>query len=890
MRQLIGREREQREVADRLRERRLVTLIGPAGVGKTALARSVAERVGSTFQFGAHHVDLTRVDSPAAVADAIASQLGASSFEALLAAPSDRPALLVVDNCEHVIDAAADSISRLLAACASPTVLATSRSPLGTDDESLVALAPLGLSAPGRPGHDCDAVRLLLERVRDAGGEVDDDDPAVAELSRRLDGLPLALELAAALTRLMRPAEILDRLAEGIDVLDRPRFRGDDRHRSLATTIEWSFRLLPTDVAAMLDRLGLVAGPFTADLALAVAADVGIAPADAPDALSLLVDASLVTVEPTGDTTRFRVFETVRSCAVHHLAARSELEPARDRMADHVVRAAVALLDDGGRRWDRTTFARLHALYDAMAATLRWCLDHDEEPTRATLLGSVLWGVVHQGHTVEIADLTSAVIERWPDPSRRAAPDVAATCATARYLLGDHDGAIDLAERTLPWAEGGLAAPVTLRRAIGYASSARGDDDAALTAFEDAAAIARQRGLLALALEADVTRAQLLARHDPVAARGIAAAAEREAAAAGSVVNEVWARTVGALVALHLDPVAGRPLVVGALDAARRLDYPAAMSVGLRSLAWSSTRDGDHVTAATALLELIDQLLLRGGVAELRGALSSTADLLAAVGDGTWTTALATARSLPSDGLTGCELDPLVPGPPPPDAPVVSRRDAVVLARRGLRRILDGADLHVASAVATPASSTTARFVVHGRIVHVEFAGRHLDLPASKGTADLARLLATPDREVHCLELAGAAVDQSSAGGAIDETARRAYEARIRELQDDLDEADAHHDVARSERVAAELDALVAHLASSLGLGGRARPAGANAERARSAVTQRVRATIRRLQRDHPELGRHLAASIRTGTFCAYRPEHPVDWDLRPSDPDPVER
>jgi hypothetical protein len=162
----------------------------------------------------------------------------------------------------------------------------------------------------------------------------------------------------------------------------------------------------------------------------------------------------------------------------------------------------------------------------------------------------------------------------------------------------------------------------------------------------------------------------------------------------------------------------------------------------------------------------------------------------------------------------------------------------------------------------------------------VEFAGRPVHLKASKGLTDLARLLSTPGREVHCLELMGAGVEQSSSGDVLDATARRRYEQRIRDLQAEIDSADADNDFLRADRARVELDALVDHVTAALGLGGRSRRSGDSTERARSAVTQRVRSTIRRLADVHPELGRHLEMSVVTGIYCAYRPEHPVDWQV----------
>ena len=295
---LIGRDAELGEVIDRLRVRRLVTLIGPGGIGKTTLAHAVAARGRRQFDLGARASTSPVSTRPDAVAGAIAGQLGFCSFEDLLASPSDRPVLLVVDNCEHVTAAAADAIADLLGACQSPSVLATSRSPLDLPDESLVVLGPLGVPDANAADTDSDSVRLFLERVRDAGASIRDEQLAsVVALCRHLDGVPLAIELAAARTRTMTPAEILAHLGAGVDVLTRPRFRGDPRHRSLAATIDWSYRLLPDHVAPCSTGSACCAGPFTAELACSLGADVGLEPAATAEALQLLVDSSLVAVE-----------------------------------------------------------------------------------------------------------------------------------------------------------------------------------------------------------------------------------------------------------------------------------------------------------------------------------------------------------------------------------------------------------------------------------------------------------------------------------------------------------------------------------------------------------------------------------------------------------------
>jgi hypothetical protein len=216
---------------------------------------------------------------------------------------------------------------------------------------------------------------------------------------------------------------------------------------------------------------------------------------------------------------------------------------------------------------------------------------------------------------------------------------------------------------------------------------------------------------------------------------------------------------------------------------------------------------------------------------------------------------------------------------PAHDAVPLRRRDAITLALNELRSYLaaepeaDAADQPTADVVAAE-----ARFVNGGDFWDVTFAGETVRVRSSKGMTDLGRLLSSPGREIHCLELIGAGVEQSSTGEVLDQEARRSYEQRIRDLQEDVDAAEADNDYARAERAQAELDSIVEHLTAALGLGGRSRRQGSTTERARSAVTQRIRSTVQRLGAVHPTLGRHLEVSVVTGTYCVYRPEHPVNW------------
>jgi hypothetical protein len=180
-------------------------------------------------------------------------------------------------------------------------------------------------------------------------------------------------------------------------------------------------------------------------------------------------------------------------------------------------------------------------------------------------------------------------------------------------------------------------------------------------------------------------------------------------------------------------------------------------------------------------------------------------------------------------------------------------------------------------ATGAPSAAALAR---EGVTWAVSYAGRTVRLPDSKGLRDIAVLLTRPAQDVHCLELMGGGDVGSGPGPALDQQARRAYEHRIRELQADADEARVANDPIRAERAEAELDALVQQLAEAFGLSGRSRATGSASERARSAVGWRIRAALRRVGEMHPELGRHLKNAIRTGTWCSYRPETAVEWDV----------
>lgn len=880
---LFGRAAELEELDGRLRSGRLVTVIGPGGVGKTTLATEAVTRAADRFPLGSRAVDLTRVDDAGAVPGALAAQLGFDSFQALLDAPGDRQVLLLVDNCEHLLEAAADTIGRILEVCAQPTVLATSRSPLDLPGESVVALAPLPVPAVGTPHPEAaPAVELFLVRAREAGVRIDGADlDAVVDLCARLDGLPLALEIAAARARTMTPTEIAARLRRGDDVLARQRFRGAARHRSVAETIRWSYDLLGAPARGLLEHLAVFAGPFDARTARLVA---GLDDDERrfDDLLDELVHASFVVADTSGPSSRYRLLESVRRFALERLEAHGGRDAAFGRLADHALQRARVTLRDSTSTWRPELVSEMMRSYDDLAEALRWCNRHDADAQRSWRLLAAMWSVVHQGRADDVVIVGRQTLDRWPFDGSELGGAAVATLATAEYVTGDPDRAIALAESTLSTLDRPALAAVTLRRVLGQSRRAIGDGPGALEAFRAGAEIARQLDMPAMAIELDVAHAVVSSDDGPVeeAVTALRASVD-ESIRIGSIMSEAWSRSCLGWIVLRLGAETAQHEINRALELSLRIDYPIGVAVNLRSRAYGQIALDDLDAARATVGALLDDLAERGAFSNARLVLDVAAVLAHRVGDERWAVLASTAASLPTATLVGAgrELMPL----PAPAIPPLSRREGIATVVRFLGAGRAGPALPAVESGSPPAPTTSPSLVERGAVWDVAYRGREVTVRASKGLADLAVLVASPGREHHCLDLTGAGVQESSTGEVIDAEARRAYEQRIRDLQEDIDDAESSNDVGRAERAQAQLDALVDHLTAAIGRGGRTRRASATAERARTAVTQRLRATMRQIGELHPELGRHLRASVRTGLYCSYEPPEATAWEIRRS-------
>jgi len=869
---LVGRDAELAAVRALLAEGPVVTLTGVGGVGKTALALAAAP--------GAAVCELAAVGAQGAVAAAVADPLGFASLDAAAVGLAETERLVVLDNCEHVLDAAADAVERLTGACPGLRVLATSREPLDVPGERVLRLAPLALPEGDGPGElrASPAVALLLARARAAGVEIGLDDattaPALGALCRRLDGLPLAIELAAARTRSLTPAEILAHLEDRLDLLARPRRRGPARHHSLEAAIGWSHDRLPADTRRFFDRLGVFAGRFPAEAALAVAGEPGDGPVAAADRLDQLVAQSLLTVRSEDGRSWYGLLETLRAFARGQLAEHDELAAAQNRWVDAMADLTGPSLRYGNGAPAREPWATIHAAQPDLHEAARFCLRHDDRADRAVALLRPLWVTVHSGGAEPVAALGAAVLARWPDqaPADRAA--MAAVTAFAHLARGDDESAAELARSALAVA-GDPLTDWLVRRTLLACELGAGRAEHALRWADEAVAAAR--GMPGLAAEVTALRAVVLAalgRSEEAAAQ--ARAAEADAAALGATTLQAWAGLVAASLLALRDPAAARVALEGLVRRCRDATYPLGEGVADRALGAIALVRGEHRTAAEEFGRSLDVFVRIGHTVQLRVGLRWVAGLAAAAGRPAalpLQEAAGVVRTPLSEVLERAWLDPLLgsSGHPVVALPLP---EAVALARRELAELAAGAPAAVA------AEPEPERFVLEGAAWAVAYAGRTVRLPDSKGMRDLAVLLSRPGREVHCTELAGAAVEQPDTGEVLDAQARRRYEARIVELQAELTEAEDLGDRGRAEKAGLELDLLVEQLAAARGLGGRARRAGGTAERARTAVTWRIRTALRRIDEANPQLGRHLKAAVRTGLWCSYAPEQPVGWQL----------
>ncbi|MDR7458120.1 MAG: tetratricopeptide repeat protein [Armatimonadota bacterium] len=410
----VGRDAEMAEVKHLLASARLLTLRGPGGAGKTRLALQAAADLLDRFPDGVWLVDLAPLREPELVAQTVAGALGVREpgrppQDVLTEVLRERTALLVLDNCEHLLAACAALCTVLLQVAPGLRILATSREPLGVAGERLFTVPPLPVPDPRAADADgvarSAAARLFVERAslyRPGFALTAENARAIGEIARRLDGIPLAIELAAARTRVLSVQEIATRLEDRFRLLTGGPRSSLPHHQTLEAAIEWSYDLLAEDERRLFRHLSVFAGGFTLETAEGVCRATGAAPPDILDLLARLIDKSLVMVEPgEGRQTRYRMLETLRQFAMPRLVASGEADAARRAHRAFFLQLAeeaeLRLQGPEQKLW----LDRLEAEHDNFRTALEWSRTDPDVETGVRLAGALWWFWEVRGYWTE---------------------------------------------------------------------------------------------------------------------------------------------------------------------------------------------------------------------------------------------------------------------------------------------------------------------------------------------------------------------------------------------------------------------------------------------------------------------------------------------------------
>jgi len=508
----IGRERELEQTAAALGQARVVTLTGPGGVGKTRLALQAAAQVAGRFGDGAWLCELAPVREPAGVDEAVAAvfsvtaRAGQSTREALVESLRAKELLLVLDNCEHLIEGAAALAGALARACERLVILATSREALGIDGERLVPVPPLGVPGDGADlatVTNAEAVRLFAERaaaVKPGFAVTAENAAAVASVVQRLDGIALAVELAAARVPAMTPAELARRLERSFAVLAAGKRGAVARHQTLRATIDWSFQLLSGPEQALLTRLAVFAGGATLEAAETVCGGEGIDADAVFELLAGLVARSLVVAEERGPETRYRLLETIRQYTEEHLDEAGETNWWRARHASYYAGLLSRVRDHAhGHREEMLWAVRISAEQDNLLAAWSWAIGASDVDTAFQMLAGFAPREVWNTYPLVLAG--EAALELPGAAEHPGYPLALAVTAVFAANRGDVTGAEELSRRAAEanarrdppdWR---VEETICVTRGIIATSAGAFADAARLT--EQAASIARAGGDLA---------------------------------------------------------------------------------------------------------------------------------------------------------------------------------------------------------------------------------------------------------------------------------------------------------------------------------------------------------------------------------------------------------
>jgi predicted ATPase/DNA-binding CsgD family transcriptional regulator len=467
----VGRSRELLEIRRLLAVAHTVTLTGPGGIGKSRLALRAAHDLGRHFPDGCWWVELAELDSPDLVVPALVRSLGVyerpdvAIDDALLDHVRERRLLLVLDNCEGLLDACREVVSAIVSRSEAVRILCTSRQRLASPGETLVALSPLEVPADAEQPSvatlaDVESLRLLVERARATAPDfalTDENCEAACDICRRLDGLPLAIELAAVRLASISAGDLLERLDDRFRLLTAERGQQSQRHQALRATVEWSHELLGEEERILWRRLSVFAGSFGIEAAEAVCAGEGLDRDEILGLIGRLVDKSILTMAPVGRRGRYRLLETMRLYGLERLREAGEESALQRRHA-----AWYAELISGGERPSWMTPAQVDVIelldveWANVEAALEYCGASPPNADMGLRMASDLWGY----WTVRGSYRAG---RRHVERLLSAAPEPSATRAMALW-------------------------------SIGYLAQAVGDHDIALAAFEEMQQVGAQTG------------------------------------------------------------------------------------------------------------------------------------------------------------------------------------------------------------------------------------------------------------------------------------------------------------------------------------------------------------------------------------------------------------
>jgi predicted ATPase/class 3 adenylate cyclase/DNA-binding CsgD family transcriptional regulator len=606
----VGRAAQITEISASLTDNRLVTLTGAGGAGKTRLAIEVAGQMGSQFPDGVCYADLASIAHaevvPLTVARALGlpDQPGRSITETLLRSVGDRRMLLVFDNCEHLLEACADLVNDVLAGCSRVTILATSREPLLVSGEVNWQVPSLSLAD--------EAVDLFTDRARRARPDfavTEANSETVTEICRRLDGMPLAIELAAARVRALSLDEIVGSLHDRFRLLTGGARTAVRRQQTLRASVDWSHALLTEPERILFRRMAAFMGGFDLNAAQAVAGTTEVERFQVLDQLSLLVDKSLVVAENTSGPTRYRLLETVRQYAQEKLGESGEAEEVRGRHRDHYKTMAAQLDAPAGTGYERRLEQAVNEI-DNLRAAFAW--SHEN------------------GDLVGALELASALQPLW----------------LTRGRISEGIAWLDAAG-----AAGEAVEPAILARAMA--------DKAVLSSWVDVTGDMVQRAQEALAIARMIDDPALLAR--VLAACACITAHDADVARPYFTEAVGLARELGD--AWRLCQLLGRQaygaMIEGDVAAAQSLaeeGYELAVSIGddfnarqcLMYIAWANMNRGDVVTAVAQYREMIEQATRANDV------MSRVAGLICGAFAFAWHGDIEGARKAAADTLEAC--------------------------------------------------------------------------------------------------------------------------------------------------------------------------------------------------------------------------------------------